>query len=119
MIDEKRRRRPAPPAREVGRPRLPTPLGATRTIAAVAGLRFRTGFVDGELASAEAGIRQRSYGGLRLIIGGHLDERKPARPTGGHVAYDVHGFDGAGTGKQGLQVLLARIERQIANIQFL
>src|SRR5688500_12557073 len=48
-----------------------------------------TSFVDGEITAAEVALVEHADRLLRLLVGGHLDERKTARLAGGHVAHQV------------------------------
>ena len=61
-------------------------------------------------------IVERPDRGLSLLVCRHLDEREPARAARGHVAHEIHAFDGADAREQGLKVLIAFVfVREIAN----
>src|SRR5213593_1327882 len=92
-----------------------TPRFAAAEPAAVRGLRPR--FVDGETAPPKLIFIQLCDRLLRLVIGAHLNERKPARPPRGHVAHYLHRFNGAGTGEQVLQLRFSGFIREISDIQ--
>src|SRR5436190_23375623 len=99
---------------------LPTRLRATPRFAAaeppaIRGLRPR--FVDGKTASPKLIFIQLCDRLLRLVVGAHLNERKPARAPGGHVAHHFHRFHGAGAGEQVLELRFARFIREISDIQ--
>src|SRR5438874_4449257 len=99
---------------------LPTRLRATPGFAATErpGIRgFRPGFVDGKSASPKLILIQLGDRLLRLVLGAHLNERKPACPPSGHVAHHFHRFHGAGTREQLLELRLAGFIREISDIQ--
>src|SRR5438105_15454930 len=54
---------------------------------------------------------------LRLVLGAHLNERKPARPPRGHVAHHFHRFHRAGAGEQVLELRFSGFIREISDIQ--
>src|SRR4030095_13595945 len=99
---------------------LPTRLGATSRFAAaeppgIRGLPPR--FVNGETAPPKLIFIQLCDRLLRLVIAAHLNERKPARPSRGHVAHHFHRFHGAGTGEQVLELRFSGFIREISDIQ--
>src|SRR3954467_5658671 len=99
---------------------LPTRLRATPRFAAAAaaGIRgLRPRFVDRQTAAAELIFVQLCDRLLRLIVGAHLDEGKPARAPGGHVAHDFHRFHAAGAGEQFLELRFSGFIREISDIQ--
>src|SRR5438034_6379427 len=99
---------------------LPTRLRATPRFAAaeppaIRGLRPR--FVDGKTASPKLIFIQLCDRLLRLVLGAHLNERKPARAPRGHVAHHFHRFHGAGAGEQVLELRFSGFIREISDIQ--
>jgi len=73
-----------------------------------------TAFTD-HLAGDDALI-QRLARGATLVRVGHLDEREAAGPAGGLVADQADGVHLAEVGEELLNLLLVRVERQIAYV---
>src|SRR5207248_11113618 len=78
---------------------------------------LRRPFVDGETAPAKLIFIQLCDRFLRLVLGAHLNEGKPARPPRRHVAHHFHRFHGAGTGEQALELRFSGFVREISDIQ--
>src|SRR3981189_122380 len=91
------------------------PLFAAAELSGIRGLRPR--FVDGKAASPELIFIQLCDRLLRLVLGAHLNERKPARPPRGHVAHHFHRFHRAGAGEQVLELRFSGFIREISDIQ--
>src|SRR5215203_3398785 len=91
---------------------------ATSTEAATAAGRLRTRLIHCQVAAAKLRIVQLVDRVLRVFLRHHLDERKSARPPGGHVANDVHRFDLSDTAEQIVQLLFARREGEVADVEF-
>src|SRR5437762_942837 len=99
---------------------LPTRLRATPRFAAAEspGMRgLRPRFVDGETATPKLIFIQLCDRLLRLVLGAHLNERKPTRAPRGHVAHHFHRFHRAGAGEQLLELRFPGFIREISDIQ--
>src|SRR5205814_9161936 len=92
-----------------------TPPCAADEPSGIGGLRRR--FVDGMAASPTLILIQLCDRLLRLVLGAHLNERKPARPPRGHVAHHFHRSHRAGAGEQVLQLRFSGFIREISDIQ--
>src|SRR5262245_691002 len=79
-------------------------IAAVSAAAAEAALRFRPRLVDGQRAPAHLVLIQFARRLLRFFVGGHLDEREPARPTRRGVAHHSNRFDGPGAAEELLQL---------------
>src|SRR4029077_80394 len=80
-------------------------------------LRLRTRLVHGQTAAAQLEIVQLVDRLLRFFVRAHLHEREAARPAGGHVAHDLHGFDRARAGEQVLKVGFTGFVRKVPNVK--
>jgi hypothetical protein len=99
--------------------RLGTPTAASvSTTAGSTGVRLRTRFVDREITATEVMIIEPLDRGLGILVCRHLDKREPPRAPGGHIAHQIHGVDGADARKQCLKILVARVVRKVANVEF-
>src|SRR6267142_634179 len=97
---------------------LPTRLRATPRFAAAPGIRgLRPRFVDGKTAAPKLIFIQLCDRLLRLVLGAHLNERKPTRAPRGHVAHHFHRFHRAGAGEQVLELRFSGFIREISDIQ--
>src|SRR4030095_11485199 len=74
--------------------------------------------VDRQPPSAELLIVQLRDGVLRIVIRRHLDERETARAAGVAIAHDFDSFEMARLGEQILKILLIRIVRNVADVEF-
>src|SRR5207247_4676917 len=54
---------------------------------------------------------------LGLVLGAHLNERKPTRAPRGHVAHHSHRFHRAGAAEQLLELRFSGFIREISDIQ--
>jgi hypothetical protein len=92
---------------------------ATATAAAETAAGFRPGtcFVDREAAAAELILIELGDRFLRLFVGAHLDECKPAGTASGHVAHEFDVVNCSGARKELLKIAFARFVRQISYIE--
>src|SRR6185436_11369928 len=81
------------------------PAAAAATAVAAGALWLRAGFVDRQIATTQLIVIELCDCLLRILVGTHLDERKPTRAARGHVAHDVHAVNRPGLGEERLEVL--------------
>ena len=86
------------------------------TTAATAAL-LRLGFVDGQATAFEFALIERGAGRLALSRIRHLDKCEAAGLTGGAITHQAYRFHLSDRGKQLLELLFARFEREISYVQ--
>jgi hypothetical protein len=79
---------------------------------------LRACFVDRQRPTTKALLMELSDGVLRILISGHFHEREPTSATGFAIAHDVHSRNIPSLGKQRGEVVLIRIVREIADVEF-
>jgi hypothetical protein len=79
--------------------------------------RLRTRFAHGQPTTHELGLVQFRDRPLRFVVSGHLDEGKPTRTAGGHVAHHTRRFDGPDSAEQLLELRFRNVIRKIPNEQ--
>src|SRR5436190_5989748 len=79
--------------------------------------RLRPRFVVGQTAAPKLIFIQLCDRLLRLVLGAHLNERKPTRAPRGHVAHHFHRFHRAGAAEQLLELRFSGFIREISDIQ--
>src|SRR5207245_5821264 len=82
--------------------------------AATAALRLGSRFVDHEIAVTEEAPVQHLDCFLGFLFGRHLHEPETPRPAGELVGGDPDRLDGAGLGEELAEILLRRLEGQVA-----
>jgi hypothetical protein len=92
-----------------------TPIAAATAAAAGRTLFAGTSFVDSERTALEVLGMEHLNGLFRVLLGAHLNEGEPSRPTGHAVLHDVYGNHHARLREIILQVILRRGEGKITD----
>ena len=91
---------------------------AATTVAACWAIFFRTGFIDGQVATTEVFFVEATDGFIHGGLGVHGHESKATRTTGVAVHGQVDVSNGAVVGEEGADVVFGGSEGQIAHIHF-
>jgi hypothetical protein len=96
---------------------IPTTVAATESATTAGAGLHRAGNAHVHGATIQVLAIEQADGLVRIILGLHLDKRKPARAVGHFVHWNGDGANGASLAKHRLQFVLRRAEGQVAYVQ--